>query len=622
MNTSSMTSRTRGGTHFNVKCYVVLCYTIILINLDTANCLHALLQSNVNIETIRPTCIRGVSPLFLAKARKAQNTKKIERSRPQNFYDAIADANDEKSTSTIDAAVPKKAPKNSNDNDRALSAAELQQEKEREARAAAARQRMDRRPEVSTMIVDEETGMEVVAQGKAVMDVVTRKAVQISSLGPQVRLAQMFPGVPQGIRETYRIDWRTVTVPEMIDGLKSAASVKLDDGSRGIPPHPSVANAALDFVIANRDLLGYWMKKTLGRVTMRSASLGNADEARELQKLWKNFLTIENHISAPFRQMMLDAEGRVGPNFGNLDIATFCKGEVHERSANYLVLKGMVAHWEKKLVDADYTERTMQTKENYVSVMARGDPRRFLPDPPILFTLKECTQVCAMSQQMTKAFVETPSLFDDLPPEVRFIESALRIEGGTALRKFVVEDFCPKENITPEGLREGLRRLICQLENMQVDPYADLTNLLERLSKAMAVGTDDERNPYEIYLANKDPNGPGKFQTYTFNHEKLSLVRFLDSQYESAGSSDTAIPSDSKQSGLESLFGGFLKSGGASTPLRTNPVEEVGDFYTVPKERAAGRPHNLGWLDILNDTDNDGADLRLGKVPPGRIIME
>jgi hypothetical protein len=570
----------------------------------------------------------ATSALFLAKARKAQNTKKVERSRPKNFYDAIADANDEKPVSTIDSPIQRKSTtadeSNIDNNDKALSAAELKQQKEREDRMEAARQRMDQRPEVSTMIVDEETGMEVVQQGKAVMDVVTRKAVQLSSLGPQVRLAQMFPGVPQDIRNNYRFDWRTITVPEMIQGLKEAASVKLEDGSRGIPLHPSVANAALDFVIANRDYLGYRMKRALGRVTMRSMSRGNKEEARELQKLWKNFLTIENHISAPFRQMMLDAEGRVGPNFGNLDVATFCKGELYERCANYLVLKGMVAHWEKKLVDADYTERTIQTKENYVSVMARGDPRRFLPDPPILFTLKECTQVCAMSQQMTKAFVETPSLFDDLPPEVRFIEFALKIEGGTALRKFVIDDFCPRENITPEGLREGLRRLICQLENMQIDPYADITNLLERLSKAMAVGTDDERNPYQIFLVNKDPNGPGKFQTYTFNHEKLSLVRFLDSQYESAGSSDTKAPiSDVPLGGaLENIFGNFLNPGTSSSSSRqSNMIEESGDFYTVPKERAAGRPHNLGWLDLLKDDDTD-TDLRLGKIPPGRIIME
>jgi hypothetical protein len=35
-----------------------------------------------------------------------------------------------------------------------------------------------------------------------------------------------------------------------------------------------------------------------------------------LQKLWKNFLTLENHISAPFRQMIMDAEGRMDPTLG------------------------------------------------------------------------------------------------------------------------------------------------------------------------------------------------------------------------------------------------------------------------------------------------------------------
>ena len=51
--------------------------------------------------------------------------------------------------------------------------------------------------------------------------------------------------------------------------------------------------------------------------------------------------------------MMQDAEGRVGPNFGNLDVSSYCAGPLYERVANYLVLKGMVAHWEKKVVDAD-----------------------------------------------------------------------------------------------------------------------------------------------------------------------------------------------------------------------------------------------------------------------------
>jgi hypothetical protein len=464
--------------------------------------------------------------------RKARRQQRVEQqktgnSRPKQFYDAMEDAEDLKKQEQQKMVSGNKPPT---------------EQEEREGRAQEARLRMDERPELSTMFVDEETGIELIQQGKAVMDVVTRKAVKLSELGPEYRLAQMFPGVPPETREKYRFTWNSVTVPQMVEQLRDACSVILPDGTKGIPPHPSVANKAVDFVLANRDLLGYRMKRTLGRLQMRSMWKQNAEEARENQKLWTNFQTLENHISAPFRQMILDAEGRIGPNFGNLDVVTYANGSSYERCANYLVLKGMVAHWEKKVKDAEYVERTPQERDNFMTVLATGDPKRYLPDPPILYTLRECTQVCVMAQQMTKTFCETRELFDDLPPEVRFLERALSITGGTALRKFVVDEFCPAEGITPEGLREGMRRLDQQLDNMQIDPYGDLKNILDKLCKAMAVGTDDERNPYDEYLANKDPKGPGYFQSYTFNHEKLSLVRFLDSQYPSAETQEVVKP--------------------------------------------------------------------------------
>jgi hypothetical protein len=301
--------------------------------------------------------------------------------------------------------------------------------------------------------------------------------------------------------------------------------------------------------LANRDLLGYRMKRTLGRLTMRAQWKENDEEAREMKALWKNFLTLENHISSPFRQILQDAEGRVGPNFGNLDLMKYAGGDLYERVGNYIVLKGMVAHWEKKVVDADFCEKTPQTKENFVSILSRGDPKRFLPDPPILFTLKECTQVCAMAQQMCKAFVETEELFGDFPPEIVFLEEAFKVKGGTALRKYMIEDFCPSRGITPEGLREGMRRFYQQLENMQIDPYGDVTNKIDDLHQAMAVGTDDVRDPYTPYLANTDKNGPGYFQTYTFNHNKQSIVRFLDNQYPSAGNVEVAPPPSSDEGG-------------------------------------------------------------------------
>ena len=50
---------------------------------------------------------------------------------------------------------------------------------------------------------------------------------------------------------------------------------------------------------------------------------------------------------------------------------------------------------------------------------------------------------------------------------------------------------------------------------------------------AIMVGTDDARGPYEEYIAKvmgtKYKTNPGFFQTYTFDHDKILLVRFLDS---------------------------------------------------------------------------------------------
>lgn len=542
------------------------------------------------------------------KARRMENVEKQNRGRSKQFYDAMEDAADKKTKEEGGPRPP-----------------EDEDEARRAAMMADAQQRMEARPELSTMIVDEETGIEVIQQGQSVLDVVTRKAVKLSDRGPDYRLAQMFPGVPPNVREKYRFDWNNVEVPEMVEKLREACSVKLDDGSRGIPPHPSVASRGIDFVLANRDLMGDRMKDTLGRLTMKASSEGAEEEAREMKKLWMNFLTIENHISAPFRQIIQDAEGRVGPNFGNLELMKYCDGDLYERVGNYIVLKGMVAHWEKKVVDANFLETTRQTKDNFVTYLSTGDPRRYLPDPPILFTLKECTQVCAMAQKMCQLFVETEKLYGDFPPEIVFLEDALKVKGGTALRKYMIEEFCPSRGITPEGLREGMRRFYEQLGNMQIDPYGDITKKVGDLYRAMAVGTDEERDPYAIYELSLKPGQPGFFQTYTFDHNKKSLVRFLDNQYPSARNVEIfAPPTESEESqGGGFDLGGLFNFGGDDQKeknLRSDPRPEKFETYTVPDERAAGRPHALGWFDTLNK--REGEKKILGQVPPGRIIPD
>merc|ERR1712127_875813 len=182
------------------------------------------------------------------------------------------------------------------------------------------------------------------------------------------------------------------------------------------------------------------------------------------------------------------------------------------------------------------------------------------------------------------------------------MEAASFIKGGTALRQYMINDFCPAEGITPEALREGVRRLDTQLSNMQIDPYGDLKQVLGRLSEAISVGTEDERDPYTAYLVNLDKDGPGYFQTYTFEHDRQSMVRFLDNAKEiqqgTIGPTDSVL--DQLSSEATNLFGfGSTKSEEAK---KAAPVAE----YKAPDARACGRPHNLGWLNLLGDEEMTG----------------
>jgi len=542
------------------------------------------------------------------KARR-KGEKKQNQSRPSNFYDNMKEVGETPTDADPDAPTQPV----SGATDPASSTPPTEPPAAEggfvsSSSISDAQSSFDARPDVSTIVIDEDTGIERIRQGKNVMDVTTRKSIELSPLGPEYRLAQMFPGVPPEVRERHRFDWRTVEVPGMVEAFRKVSmseEVQGEDGEvrMALPEHPKLSDDAMDFVLANRDYLGPRMKKTLGRIKLRSQSNMDREATVQNRLIWKHFFTIEDKISAPFRQMILDAEGKVGANFGNLDLRSFCDGELYERVACYIVLKGMVAHWEKKTRDAEYIEATTEDRGNFLDVLMVGDPKRYLPDPPIIYRYNECVRIAIMAQNMTARFVDDESLFNDMPPEVRFIEASSFVKGGTALRKFMVEEFCPAEGIEPAALREGIRRLDVQLSNMQIDPYGDIKNVVGRLCDAIAVGTDDARDPYDVYLANLDVGGPGYFQTYTFNHDKQSIVRFLDN---AKGIEQGDV------GGAESVFDQLtteasnLLSFSSRSSDATKPTEEEED-YVPPDNRACGRPSNLGWLDLLGDEEVTGA---------------
>lgn len=548
------------------------------------------------------------------KARRLQKKQGTNKSRPAQFYDLIDSQKQESSSemesskqllsdlSSVPLAKAGKAPSEQDDDvSHAHSKMKEARNEDLTSAASVSDARRAEAPEVSTVVVDEATGIERIAQGKAVMDVVTRKAVRLYD-DPNIRLAQMFPGVPPEVRERCRYKRfydadNDNTVMDLVQGLKDACYV---DGA--VPEHPQITNEGVDYVLANRDYLGFRMKKLLGRLKLRAQSLKQLEKAKEYRALFKHFFTLEDHISAPFRQMILDAEKLIGPNFGNLDVQSYLNGPLVNRAANYLALKATVAHWEKKVRDAEYVQSTPLTRSNYMQILSVGDPKRYLPDPPIIYRLNDCVKVCSMAQTMSQAFVNQTALFNDLPPELRFLEHALYIKGGTQLRRYMLQTFCPNEQITPQALREGLRRLDAQFANLQIDPYGDFKNTLGRLCEATAQGTPDQHDPYQSYLYNHNTNGPGFFQTYTFNHDKNSMVRFLDSakniEEGGVGQFDDITSTLTKE--LTGIIG-FYKPKAKDTATDQKGEEE----YTPPKRRAAGRPHNLGWLDLLQDPSEE-----------------
>lgn len=563
------------------------------------------------------------------KARRLQK-KQQRKGRPQQFYEPQGDDVGLSNMPLAKDTSDKAQDDDDDDDTKAHSKMKAVQNEDavHSASVATVSKSQQERPDVSTVVVDEDTGIERIVQGKAVMDVITRKAVKLYD-DPMFRLAQLSPGVPPELRTKYRFDnfYTDLEVPAIVSAFKQAA---FDPDTNELPPHPSVLDTALDFVLANRDYLGQNFKKTLGRLKLRAQSMQDVEEARSLRALWKHFATIEDHLSAPFRQMILNSEAVIGPNFGNLDVASYLKGDLATRAAHYITLKATVAHWEKKLKDAEMLEADnsnpdptkqqsmaqqqlqqllSQQGQRFILNLSVGDPKRFLPDPPIIFRFDEVVRVCSMAQQISSEFVKNPELFDDLPPELRFLEKALYTKGGTELRRFMIEEFCPQESITPEALREGLRRLDVQLSNLQIDPYGDFKNVVGTLCEALAVGTDEERDLYAPYLYNLDKNGPGYFQTYTFNHDKNSLVRFLDNA--KTIEKGTMGPVDDVMNQITGEFTSMLgiqsKKDVESKRDPMRPEYEPQDDYRPPQPRANGRPHNLGWLDLLEeDTAQEG----------------
>jgi len=476
-------------------------------------------------------------------------------------------------------------------------------------------------PQVAQIIVDEDTGLKSVQTGNAIMDVTTRRAVVLSPLGPEYRLAEMFPGVPPEVRAKCRYDLQNRPMKDFIEEF--AEAVKADDGT--YPPVGSnlLTDAGMDYLLANRDNLGERMKLALTALKLQAQSKLDLDGARRWRDVRQQLIVLELKASGPFRQVCLQNEQNIGPNFGNLDVASYCGGELYERVGAWVVLKGLVALWEKRTRDQQWREDTPMTSDNMVEWMLMGDPRILLPkadaaasNVPPFYSAEDCGKIAIMCRKMSNEFVINPALFDDLPVELRYLEKATVIPSGTELRKFTVNEFCVEEDISLDGLIEGIKRFEVMLESMMVENYSPFLKVITGVRRAISVGTPEEIDPFSDYIDdNQNPNSPGHFEVYHEDPLEGSMMEYL-------AASDTAKNKNSVgdmnvvlnqlgikgelASGIGDIFGFSnkatkVKEGGPS-------VGGTGRELT-PKDDPA---YHNNWLDALDDElrDLESADDR------------
>ena len=170
-----------------------------------------------------------------------------------------------------------------------------------------------------------------------------------------------------------------------------------------------------------------------------------------------------------------------------------------------------------------------RTRENEFEFLSTGDPNVLNPDNENIYGTEETTRICAMAQKMSLLFGSTESLMSGLPAEVRLADRGLKCRTGTELRAELFR-FSEEEGVSSESLLEAVGRLVVQMENLQLEPYGRLTQILADMLKALKMGTPMEKDA-DMYLPHlfPEPGHPAFFVPYSFEEDsRFSFSSFLD----------------------------------------------------------------------------------------------
>jgi len=379
-----------------------------------------------------------------------------------------------------------------------------------------------------------------VAAGRRVLDPVSKMPVYLPQ-EEDTRMALCFPRGAKALRESARLSWSSATTYEEVRAGLLAACKAGNETMR-------------DFVLANYDHLGVDVALLLTGLRMNALFRKSKGEAAELTEARDLFLKAEQILGTPFRQIMKEAELRVGASVNDFKALEKMASTLpaSEASASWLLIKAAVATWEDKFVFDQRRLARLQAAETQDLDKVREAETE----------VQKTAANMDVWQRMAQAYTSSEAALAKLRPEMRFLDKAFNLASPQEVRDYAAKDFAGSDaagGLSEADLRERVRQLRVLLQRLSATNYGALLFKVEELSQVLAAGTPDEVN----YYAAAREAGACFFETYEMPENELSALRNWESE---------------RTSGVEK------RDSKATSPLEKPKRPEGLDWYDSPVE--------------------------------------
>eukprot|EP00903_Cladosiphon_okamuranus_P005770 g5719.t2 len=354
-----------------------------------------------------------------------------------------------------------------------------------------------------------------------------------------------------------------------------------------------------DFLLANRQHGGKKGMNVITAMMMKAMSEGDIERAKYLKGAGMCMTKAENAITGPFRQAVMFAENRLAPCMGSTVCEEYAGRDGADAAATWVVLKACVAEWELRL------------REIRGEAIGLHNIFKAMPNPTEGLDEERTAAITGSVQQMGLSFSNNAKLMESLPPVIRFMDAALGLNSTTEVRKYALQEFCPKEKMSPEELRFRVRSFITGLDQLASKSYHQLQVATADVYECLVAGTPDE---YCLFLNNwRDDVSKGDpdclyFQPYRLETDEVWRTRLREIV-------TNPVPKSEDKGGedYETLFKEILPK-----PLWNLAALDKTDQYELPfvylKE---------GWYNCLDFLDADRvAEQRARQAEANSSVMK